>query len=1333
MTAAEPGAGHCLGVCRGGTTKNRPTEGEIGGEIGAFLRDVARRACARHGRSEGRGGAFLALAERAVTPAGRQPYNREDYPPRIPGPVLPISRVPRLSFRCWPGALVAISALCLAAWGLPPAPIPAPADPSPTARFQHAEAAFFHDSAAPARLVALYRLGEAAPQMPRQSRVLPALEKMAAAPGLPALLQGEVEAQIAAQQLRQGQAAAAASTWLALGELEHWRAVGPFDNSDGAFARAEGPETGIDLKADYSGKQGPVHWRVMPFPASQGVYDLDQLFTPSHGASAYFVTWVRSRRRQPVALRLVDSGYTRVWVNGALRFSEQASHPRSGFDMHAVGATLGAGWNEILVKTGSSEDHPWRFALRVTTPAGAPLQLASSEQPHRRAAAISGPVAVQELTVQAKAEAKTPQGAWDYAWILAKKGNYAAGQRVLATAFEAAEALNPQSARLLLDFAEHDSDGSRRYRTLQKALRLAPGDPRALADRGFVDLKRREYWPAREDFRAALAHVARPSDLPQAWVGLFATYAGFGIHPVAFHYLDLLERAGYQHAPGIAGLVAPTLERMDAFHRALPWAQGYAHADQSDLAAVFALANVQRQRGDFAAAVDTVEAAARAMPEAPILQRVLAQALAGQGQRAEALAASRRAVALNPENPSLRVDAGSVAAEFGGEGAALKDWRVALALNPQDANLRDRLRLAKGGATVEASFEQPYHVTLAAAIAADKRHPAAGAGPVTVLVDSTVVRIFPSGNVGRYVEQIFRVNNRAGAAQLNQYAVTYDPDKQEVRFIEARVRHPDGSISQAPQANDTPVNQSVGYETFYDVRDKWVQMPQIRPGDYVQVAYRILPITLESLYGQYYGDLVPFQTSAPERFQQLVVIAPRSVPLYWHAVRFRGRHDITQRGGQTVYRWTLRDEPAFTSEPNAPPDIEQEPYVEVSAFRTWNQFADWYRNLIRDVFVPDQALRRTTAGLIRGKASLRAKVQAIYNYVIRNTHYVALEFGIHGYRPYPVTEVFNRRFGDCKDKASLLVEMLALAKVPADIVLVRTRDLGLVSPAVPAVGDFDHAIVYVPALHLYLDGTAEYNGADELPSGDQRAFVFRIPVLLADPPRAHFHMAPAVTPELPASANLRDSEVSGSVDSQGDLHFTAHWTVRGEQAPELRAAMQMPPRQAGALQMMLRDPLPGISIDDVAVRGAHHWNRPIQITFQGEVPGFATPDAGGGARRLLIPRQMISHSWLPRLAPLARRRYPVLLGPPRTRTTVLKLRLPAGFQARLPGPFQASAPFAQVRATARVQDGVLRIATHVKILQSLIPVAEYAAFRAFWANVDAHLGQPVSAVAGGQS
>ena len=59
--------------------------------------------------------------------------------------------------------------------------------------------------------------------------------------------------------------------------------------------------------------------------------------------------------------------------------------------------------------------------------------------------------------------------------------------------------------------------------------------------------------------------------------------------------------------------------------------------------------------------------------------------------------------------------------------------------------------------------------------------------------------------------------------------------------------------------------------------------------------------------------------------------------------------------------------------------------------------------------------------------------------MLENTRYVALEFGIHGYKPYRVSQVLSRRFGDCKDKASLLMVLLREVGVEAELVLLRTR------------------------------------------------------------------------------------------------------------------------------------------------------------------------------------------------------------------------------------------------------------------------------------------------------
>ena len=1200
---------------------------------------------------------------------------------------------------------------------------------APSAQLQALAGQFTQQTNNVERLVTLYRLEELNSVLADPAQTLATLRRMADAPHLSPLLRGQIDSDIALQQHRLGQVTQAAATWRGLGLVEHWRMAGPFDNSSpAAIETAEGPEKGIDLNAHYQGKTGQVGWRALTFPTARGMVDLALYFTPSQSASAYLVSWVRSGKAQDVALRLMDSGATRVWVNGQPVFDEQGIHHGGGFDMHAVAAHLNAGWNQILVKDGATESSDWRFSVRITTPAGEPLALPSSDTPQTFTPA-AGPApkfAVADVLQEAKAAATTADGEWRYAWVLARKRSFNAGDHDASNTFMDAAAKAPQNLQILLDFAEHDSDESRRYRNLEAILKQDPHNAAALRDRGWVELDRREFWPARADFEAAIAAAGgQPATMPRAELGLMASYAGFGVRSQTLACADVLEKAGYAAAPGISVPAIDLLRRMGFNLEARRWAAAGLQGDRTSTTLALRLADLERQAGEFAGALKTLQQAVAANPDLPMLYAVEARALAGLGRGPEALAAVRQAISFDPANPDNWVAQGEIEDEFSHHPEALKSWQTALNLNPQDSSLRDRLQLARGGEQEE-SFEKPYLVDTAQAIAAFKAHPESAnqSGPVLDLVDNTVVRIFPSGNVGRYVQQLFRVNNDTGVDSLSTYSVTYDPATEDVHYLTARVIHPDGTAADAPEASDVPINESVGYETYYDVRNKYVNMPTIRPGDFVEIAYRVMPTTLESLYGDYYGDMIPFQDTSARLWQQFIVITPKNKPLYTRAVRFSGEHSVSEVGEDRVYRWGMKNEPAFTGEPSAPPMIEQIPYLEVSSFANWNQFGRWYLHLLRDTFVLNDEMKQTTKQLIAGKTSVEDKVDAIYRYVIQNTHYVALEFGIHGYRPYPVTQVFHRRFGDCKDKASLLIAMLNYAGVPAEFVLTRTRDRGLIDPTIASVADFDHAIVYVPALHRYLDGTTEYNGAQETPDGDQRAFVLRLPVLSSatEPDPA---LAPVVTPELPASDNTSSKKLVGTLDAQGNLQFQMSMSDDGGDAPLLRQAMQIPERRAGVLQSMLHNHLPGISVTSATSQNETNWDVPIDVQFEGNVPRFATVDGG---KTLLIPMQIIQQPWLPRVAVLPSRQYPELLGAPQTTEEEMEITLPAGYRAQPAAQLKLDAPFASVDISATNHGNVVVVHSLIVMRKSVIEPAEYPAFRKFWAQVDQVLGQPIRAV-----
>ena len=87
-------------------------------------------------------------------------------------------------------------------------------------------------------------------------------------------------------------------------------------------------------------------------------------------------------------------------------------------------------------------------------------------------------------------------------------------------------------------------------------------------------------------------------------------------------------------------------------------------------------------------------------------------------------------------------------------------------------------------------------------------------------------------------------------------------------------------------------------------------------------------------------------------------------------------------------------------------------------------------------------------------------MQTLAAFVQRDVRYVGIELGIGGYQPHPAAEVFAHRYGDCKDKATLLRSMLREIGVDSFHVVIYT-ERGAVTPKTPAHSGFNHVITAI--------------------------------------------------------------------------------------------------------------------------------------------------------------------------------------------------------------------------------------------------------------------------------
>ncbi len=91
--------------------------------------------------------------------------------------------------------------------------------------------------------------------------------------------------------------------------------------------------------------------------------------------------------------------------------------------------------------------------------------------------------------------------------------------------------------------------------------------------------------------------------------------------------------------------------------------------------------------------------------------------------------------------------------------------------------------------------------------------------------------------------------------------------------------------------------------------------------------------------------------------------------------------------------------------------------------------------------VPSEGLKTIADSLTKNQPTELDKVRAVYYWVQDNIKYIAFEEGMGGIVPRLPSNVFDKRYGDCKDMSSVMYGMLKSVGVPSYLTWVGSRDL----------------------------------------------------------------------------------------------------------------------------------------------------------------------------------------------------------------------------------------------------------------------------------------------------
>jgi hypothetical protein len=548
-------------------------------------------------------------------------------------------------------------------------------------------------------------------------------------------------------------------------------------------------------------------------------------------------------------------------------------------------------------------------------------------------------------------------------------------------------------------------------------------------------------------------------------------------------------------------------------------------------------------------------------------------------------------------------------------------------------------------------------------------------------------------------------------------------------------------------------------EVGYDVDEKinsfnvWTltadgRQMQARENDFLQVGDTGVPVMLSTekvviahplaedvgatIFCESEEQLAPYrqeivwhiQSGSPVVYQALEVDLPvgRAHSESWHRYQPVKPTEVAPNH----WRWEIKDVPTLDlREVKSHPDwsalvarvsVQWGDTAAEGKDNQWKALGQWCARLQANRPDPSPEITAQTQSLIAGAPDFYAKLSRITEYIQKNIRYFIVERGIGGWQANHAADIFRNRYGDCKDKTTLLISMLQVAGIRAYYVPVDSHR-GVIDPDAPSFyGNHMITAIEIPAdlrdprlqaiakardgkQYLIFDPTDEHTPVGNLPyylqggygilSAGDASQILALPVL---PPDANG------TEQKGSFTLAADGSLTGSVDAShsGPDGADLRWIIKYTDDKERREYWE---RQ-------IAQDLPGVTIDSFQITQPSALDKPLEFHYKVTVRQYAHP---AGPLLLVRPRVVGSHALpfddKPRI-------YPIVLEATGRWRDSFDIMIPSGYIVdETPDPVGVDLDFASYHSITTVKGNLLHYEREYVVRQLEIPPAKAASFR----------------------
>jgi hypothetical protein len=517
-----------------------------------------------------------------------------------------------------------------------------------------------------------------------------------------------------------------------------------------------------------------------------------------------------------------------------------------------------------------------------------------------------------------------------------------------------------------------------------------------------------------------------------------------------------------------------------------------------------------------------------------------------------------------------------------------------------------------------------------------------------------------------------------------------------------------------------------GSELIQDVKVKVLNIPAPDPGNIVGYEYEKeeKPFALQ--------DSWQFQREIPARESHYTLQLP---PGWEFKASWLHYPEVTptQTGG-SQWQWVVSDLKAIRKEDRMPPldGVAGRMIVtffppggaEQNGFTNWRQMGNWYLSLTNGRLDATPEIKSKVAALTASAPTQLAKMKAVADFLQHDIRYVGIELGIGGWQPHSAADVFLHRYGDCKDKATLMAAMLHEIGIEADYVVINT-ERGSVTPEVPAhLTAFDHVVLAIklpnevtdPSLiatiqHPKLGKLLFFDPTNELiPFGQIGGYLQANYGLLVTSDGGEL----VELPQQPALMNSIQRTAKLTLDPMGTLKGEVKEVRLGERASSERWRLRTVTKEADRIkpiEELLASSLASFQITHATVVNLQQTDRPFGFNYSFESPKYAK-NAGD---LLLVRARVIGNKGSGFLETKELRKFPIEFEGPASDTDSFEITIPAGYTVdELPPPVDVDYGFASYHSKTVVNGNVVDYTRSFEVKQLSVPVSQAEDLRKFY-------------------